>query len=45
MHRWEDNFKMDLREIGVNMRNRVDLPQDRNYWRALVDAVLNLQVS
>ena len=33
---------MDLIEIGVNARTWVDLPQDRNYWRAIVDAALNL---
>ena len=41
-HRWEDNNKMDLREIGVHMRNWVDLAQNRDYWRALVSVALNL---
>ena len=36
--RWEDNIKMDLEE------NWVDSAQDRNYWRALVNAALNLRV-
>jgi len=36
---------MDLKEIGINMRNRFDLAQDRDYWRALVNAELNLRVS
>ena len=36
---------MDLKEIDVNMRNWVDSAQDRDYWRALVNAALNLQVS
>jgi hypothetical protein len=35
---------MDLEEIGINMRNVVDLTQDRDYWRALVNAALYLQV-
>ena len=35
---------MDLEEIGINAGNWVDLAQDRDYWRALVNAVLNLQV-
>ena len=35
---------MDLEEIGSNARNWVDLAQDRNYWRALVNAALNLLV-
>ena len=40
--RWEDNIKMDLKEIGVNVRNRVDLAQDLDYWRALVNAKFSL---
>ena len=40
--RWEDNIRMDLEEMGINTRNWVDLAQDRDYWRALVNAVLNL---
>ena len=44
-HRWEDNIRMDLKEIGVNMMNWIDLAQDRDYWRALVNAALNLWVS
>ena len=39
--RWEDNIRMNLEEIGINAGNRVDLAQDRNYWRALVNAALN----
>ena len=42
--RWEDNIRMDLEEIGINAVNRVDSAQDRNYWRALVNAALNLRV-
>ena len=34
-HRWEDNIRMDLKEIGVNTRNWVDSAQGRYYWRAL----------
>ena len=37
-HRWEDNTRMDLKEIGINTRNWVNLVQDRDYWRALVNA-------
>ena len=33
-HRWEDNFKMDLKEMGCDARNWVDLAQDRYQWRA-----------
>ena len=36
--RWEDNIRMDHEEIGINARNWVDSTQDRNYWRALVNA-------
>ena len=39
--RWEDNIRMDLEEIGINAGNWVDSAQDRNYWRALVNAALN----
>ena len=42
--RWEDNIRMDLKEIGINTRNWIDSAQDRNYWRALVNAALNLRV-
>ena len=43
-HRWEDNIRMDLKEIGINAVNWFDSAQDRNYWRALVNAALNLRV-
>ena len=43
--RWEDNIRMDLKEICINTWNCVDLAQDRDYWRALVNAGLNLRVS
>ena len=42
--RWDDNFRMDLEETGINARNWVD-SLDRDYWRALVNAALNLRVS
>ena len=42
--RWEDNIRMDLEEIGINVGNWVDSAQDRNYLRALVNATLNLRV-
>ena len=42
--RWEDNVRIDLEEIGINGGNWVDSAQDRNYWRALVNAALNLWV-
>ena len=43
--RWEDNIRMDLKEIGINTRNWVDSAQDRDYCRALVNTALNLRVS
>ena len=43
--RWEDNIRMDLEEMCTNAGNWVDLAKDRNYWRALVNAVLNLRIS
>ena len=43
-NRWEDNIRMGLKEIGKNTRNLVDSAQDRDYWRALVNAALNLRV-
>jgi hypothetical protein len=43
--RWVDNSKMDFREIGWDGIEWIDLAQDREKWRALVNAVINLQVS
>ena len=42
--RWENNIRMDLEGVGINAGNWVDSAQDRNYWRALVNAALNLRV-
>ena len=42
--KWEDNIRMNLEEIGINAGNWVDSTQVRNYWRALVNAALNLRV-
>ena len=42
--RWEDNIRMDIEEIGINA-DWVGSAQDRDYWRALVNAALNLRVS
>jgi hypothetical protein len=41
--RWEDNIKMDLQEVGWGM-NWIEPAQDRDRWRALVNAVMNLRV-
>ena len=43
--RWEDNMKMDLKEIGVSVRSWMDSAQDRNCWITFVNAALNLQVT
>jgi hypothetical protein len=40
----EDNIRMDFKEIGINTKNWVDSAQDRDYWRALMNAVLDLRV-
>ena len=39
--RWEDNIRMEIKEIGINTRNWVDSAKNRDYWRALVNAALN----
>jgi hypothetical protein len=41
---WEGNIKMDLREIGFGDVDWIDLAQDRDRWRALVNTVINLRV-
>jgi hypothetical protein len=43
-HRWEDNTKMDLREVGWQGIDWINLAQDRNRWQALVNGVINLWV-
>jgi hypothetical protein len=42
---WVDNIKMDLREIGWDGVDWIDMAQARDQWRALVNTVLNLLVS
>jgi hypothetical protein len=43
--RWVDNIKMDLREIGWNGMDWIDLAQNRDQWRALVNTLMNLRVA
>jgi hypothetical protein len=42
--RWEDNIKMDLQEVGCGDMDWIELTKDRDRWRALVNAVMNLRV-
>jgi hypothetical protein len=42
--RWEDNIKIDLRDIGRGGMDWIDLTQYRDQWRALVNTVMNLRV-
>ena len=42
--RWEDNIKMDFREVGGICGDWMGLAQDRDRWRALVSTVMNLRV-
>ena len=42
--RWEDNIKVDLEEVGCGGMDWIELAQDRDKWRTLVNVVLNLRV-
>jgi hypothetical protein len=42
-YRWENNIKMDLREMGIDVENWIRLAQDRVKWRAFVNTVMNLR--
>jgi hypothetical protein len=43
-HRWEDGIRMDLREIGWESVEWIQLDQDRDRWRAVVNTVMNFRV-
>ena len=42
--RWEDNIKIDLQEVGCGVMDWIELAQDRNRWRTLVNVVMNLRI-
>jgi hypothetical protein len=43
-HRWVDNIRMDLQEVGCGYMDWIGLAQDRQRWRTLVSAVMNLRI-
>jgi hypothetical protein len=43
--RWEDNINMDLREIGIEGVNWIQLAQDMFQWRTFVNTIMNLRIS
>ena len=43
-HRWEDNINMDLQEVGCGGIDWIELAQDRERWRTLMNAVMNFRV-
>jgi hypothetical protein len=42
-HRWQDNIKIDLQEVGWESTDWIDLTQDTERWQAIVNAVMNLR--
>jgi hypothetical protein len=42
--RWKDNMKMDIQQVGYGGMDWMELAKDRDKWRALVNAVMNLRV-
>ena len=44
-HRWEDNIKRDLKEVRCGCMDWIGLAQNRDRWRAFVNAVINLRVA
>jgi hypothetical protein len=43
-HRWEDNIKMDLQEVGCAGTDWIELAEDRDRWESIVNAVRNIQI-
>jgi hypothetical protein len=43
-HSWDDNIKMHLQEVGYGVMDCIELVEDRDSWRALVNAVMNVRV-
>jgi len=43
-HRWKENIIMDFQEVGCGGMNWIELAQERNSWRALVNAAINLRI-
>jgi hypothetical protein len=43
-HRWKDNIKLDLQDVGCEGMGWIDVTQDRERWRALVNAAMNLRI-
>jgi hypothetical protein len=44
IRKWVDNIRIDLKDIGWDVMEWIDLAQDMNQWRALVNTVMNLRV-
>jgi hypothetical protein len=44
-HKWEDNIRMDIQEVGCGGMDWIGLAQDRDRWRPILNAVMNLRVS
>ena len=43
-YRWEDNIKMDLQALGCGVMDSIELAQDKDRWRALLNGAMNLRV-
>jgi len=44
-HRWEDNIKMDIQEVGCEGKDWIELAEDSDRWRALVNVVMKLRIA